>query len=290
LSGVDKLECGTKIAFFGKNIPMGNPMVGSGNPYHSGGHPGRVEIPSGVANIMESTEILTGGKLRKFFEHLKKDRSVIRMNLLGQNYERLTMIIGVQNKKEPFQFHIDYPSEFEKAVKKTDPWKIYFEFLGKDRVTYRFRTFGGHLSGGDISIPFPEMIERIQRRGSFRMETPPSSKMLISRNAKCLELSVVNLSESGALVEMDRDTANQPLLETGDYLEKPAILVSEPKGHTQVNIKEALVKRVEKPSGRLSYRYALQFTELKPGTRRDLRDLIYRFQRDFLKKRQMEEE
>ncbi len=212
------------------------------------------------------------------------------MNLLGQNYERLTMIIGLQNKKEPFYFHIDYPSGFEKAVKKKDPWKMHFEFMGRDRVTYRFRTQGGHIAGEDISIPFPEMIERIQRRGRFRMEAPPSSKMVVSRDAKFLELSVINLSESGVLVEMHRDATNEPLFQTGDYLEKPAILVSEPNGHTQVNIKEALVKRIEKPSGRLSYRYALQFTELKPATQRELRDLIYRFQRDFLKKRQMEEE
>jgi len=238
---------------------------------------------------MERTEILTGGKLGSFFENLKKDRCVIRMNLLGQNYERLTMIVGVQNKKEPFQFHIDYPSEFEKAAKKSDPWKIRFEFLGKDRVAYRFRTFGGHISGGDISIPFPEMIERIQRRASFRMEAPPSSKMVVSNHAKFLELSLINLSESGVLVEMDRGTANKPVFQTGDYLEKPTILVSEPSGQMQINIKEALVKRVEKPSGSLSYRYALQFTDLKAVTRRELRDLIYEFQRNFLRKRQMEE-
>ncbi len=240
--------------------------------------------------MMESTEILTGGKLGSFFENLRKDRSVIRMNLLGQNYERLTMIVGVQNRKEPFQFHIDYPSEFEKAVRKNDPWKIRFEFMGKDRVTYRFRTLGGHISGGDISIPFPEMIERIQRRGSFRIDAPPSSKMVVSNHAKFFELSVINLSESGVLVEMDRGMANKPVFQTGDYLEKPTILVSESNGHTQVNIKEALVKRVERPSGSLSYRYALQFTELKAMTRRELRDLIYKSQRNFLRRRQMEEE
>jgi c-di-GMP-binding flagellar brake protein YcgR len=212
------------------------------------------------------------------------------MNLLGQDYERLTMIIGVQNKKEPFYFLIDYPGEFETAIKKTRQWNIYFEFIGKDRVTYRFRTLGGHISGGDISISFPEMVERIQRRGRFRMRAPTSAKMVVSRDAKCHEFSVINLSEGGILVEMDRDAANGPVFQTGDYLGKPAILFSEYRRQAQVNIKEALVKRIEKTPGTLSYRYALQFTELKPATKRELRDLIYRFQRDFLKKRQVEED
>jgi c-di-GMP-binding flagellar brake protein YcgR len=239
---------------------------------------------------MESTEILTGKNLGRFLEDLKESGSVIRMNLLGRDYERLTMIIGVQNRKEPFHFLIDYPGEFEKAVKKIGPWKIRFEFLGKNRGTYRFRTLGGRISEGEISIPFPEKIERIQRRGSFRMEAPPSAKMIVSRNAKCHEFSVINLSEGGVLLKMDRNEANGPAFQTGDYLEKPAILLSESSGQTQVNIKEALIRRVEKIPGTLSYRYAIQFTELKPETRRELRDLIYRFQRDFLKKRQREED
>ena len=238
---------------------------------------------------MESTEILAGRKLGNFFADLQKNRSVIKMNLLGHDYERLTMIIGVQNKKEPFHFRIDYPSGFEKAAKEKDPWKIRFEFLGKDRVTYRFTTQGGHIEKGDIFIPFPERIERIQRRGRFRMEAPSSSKMVVSRNAKFLELSVINLSESGILVEMSGGAARKPAFQIGELLQQPAILVSEPSGQTQVNVKGAQVKRIEKIPGRLSYRYGLEFTDLKPETRRELRDLIYRFQREFLKKRQMAE-
>jgi len=54
----------------------------------------------------------------------------------------------------------------------------------------------------------------------------------------------------------------------------------------RIPIEKALVKRLDKNPLTLRYQYALQFTNLGQGEMNDLRELIYLFQRDFLKKRQ----
>ncbi len=208
------------------------------------------------------------------------------MNLLGHDYERLTMVIGVPTKKPPYYFRIDYPNGFERAARNTPSWKIRFEFKGRDRVVYRFRTYGGYVSGKDIFVPFPHHIERVQRRRRFRLEAPLGAKVVFSRYADKYEMTLLNLSEGGALVGTGKSSSRQPVFQEGDFLGHIAVLFQTEGQQFRIPIRKALVKRLEKNPLTLRYQYAIQFKDLGKGERKDLKELIYLFQRDFLKKRQ----
>lgn len=235
---------------------------------------------------MQDTETINGENLVRLFRELHRNKTVIKINLLGEDYERLTMVTGILSKRPPYHFRIDYPSGFEEAVRGITTWKIRFEFNGKDRLIYRFKTSGGYISGKDIFIPFPPQIERVQRRRYFRQEPPLGTRMIVPRFNKKYELTLFNVSEGGALVGMGKGSPRQPIFKKGEYLRHIVLLFPSQEQQFRITIKEALVKRLDKDPLTLRYRYALQFTDMGKEEMKDLRDLIYIFQRDFLKKRQ----
>ena len=59
---------------------------------------------------MESTDKVTGNKIVSLLDQTRKDRTILRMNVLGTGYEGLTMVIGFDNKNGKQLFIIDYPS------------------------------------------------------------------------------------------------------------------------------------------------------------------------------------
>jgi c-di-GMP-binding flagellar brake protein YcgR len=235
---------------------------------------------------IDDTEILYGKDLLRFFQELEKNKTVIKINLLGHDYERLTMVIGVLNKKPPYHLRIDYPNGFKRAVKDTSTWKIRFEFKGKDRLVYRFRTYGGYISGRDIFIPFPRHIERVQRRRYFRLEAPLGARMVVPRYAKEYEFSLLNLSEGGALLGSGKGSPRKPVFQEGDFLRHMSVLFISEGQQFRIPIQKAMIRRLDRDLLTYRYQYALQFVELGQDERSDLKELIYLFQRDFLKKRQ----
>lgn len=235
---------------------------------------------------MSGTEIIQGEDLLRLFRDLQENKTVMRINILGRNYERLTMVIGVLNRTPLRYFRIDYPKGFERAVRDTPAWRMRFEFKGKDKIIYHFRTYGGHISGKDIFIPFPQHIERNQRRRCFRLDVPLGAKVVVSRYAERYEMTLVNLSEGGALVGLEKSSSRQPVFQQGESLRHLIILFEAEECLFRIPIEKALVKRLDKNPITLRYQYALQFINLGYGEKNDLRELIYLFQRDFLQKRQ----
>lgn len=235
---------------------------------------------------MADAEIIEGKNLVRFFEELRKKKTVIKMNLLSKNYERLTIIVGILNNMEPFHFIIDYPSGFKRIIDRTSEWQMRFEFKGNDKLTYRFRTSGGYISGKEICVPFPPSVERLQRRFSFRLDDLFGARMRIPKDTEQYELTVINVSEKGALIGGDITTSRHPLFQPGDYIQRITIFFSEEDGQILIPIRKALVKRLEKDPLTLHHRYAIQFVDLERSERKELKEQLYKVQRDFLKKRQ----
>jgi hypothetical protein len=52
-----------------------------------------------------------------------------------------------------------------------------FDFVGKDKILYSFRTVVGRINGDDIWMEFPEFIERVQRRKFYRIAPPIGTKI-----------------------------------------------------------------------------------------------------------------
>jgi hypothetical protein len=234
----------------------------------------------------DDTSILYGKDLLRFFQDLKKNKTVIKINLLGHSYERLTMVVGVVSDGIPYHFQIDYPKGFEEAIRKTSSWKIRFEFKANDKLVYRFRTLGGYLSGRGVFIPFPPHIERVQRRRYFRVEAPLGTQMIITQDTRNATFILLDISEGGALIRPGEEFSRRPVFQKGDFLRDILIRYDKDGEPSTIPLEKAMVQRLERDPLTHRYQYALRFLELDKNVRNNLRELIYFFQRDFLQKRQ----
>jgi len=238
---------------------------------------------------MIEAEEIRGKNRVDILRQLVDDRTLVQVQLPGKDYERLTVITGVKDMIGKPSFSIDYPEGFEEAVSGMQEWKLRFQFTGKDRLQYVFRTTGGRLSKGRIWIVFPRVVERRQRRRHFRLDVPPGTKLLLTVGSARCEMRVENVSIGGALgplVCIEDMEEDGPLLRSGETLSHILLEFPSRGKKLKVHVKEASVIRWEQVNGkRDEYRYALQFKDMGTKEERTLAALIYKFQREYLRKR-----
>lgn len=234
---------------------------------------------------MVEAEKITGAGIQRIFEQLRDNRTVLKMSLPARDYERLTMVIRLLSDRGKSFFLIDYPQDFREAISKLRVWELRFECLGKDRVPYTFKTSGGQLSGNDVWIPFPAVVERGQRRRNFRLTTPLDTQMDFLLESTTRRVTVLNVSQEGALVSFPKDTPGNPLLEEGEILRSLILTFPCTEGDQMVYIKEASVSRVERDPSTRQYRYGIRFIHMERDEINILKNTIYKVQREFLRKR-----
>ena len=228
---------------------------------------------------------IKGEKRILLLKQLQKDHTTLKLNLLGEEYERLTIIIGIQAKSKDPRFIIDYPAGFKEAVNDVGVWEMRFEFLGTEKLPYTFRTSGGEIFQDKIWINFPQIIERIQRREYYRLEAPMGTKIHIQQGLVKHFLSVLNVSEGGALISLKKRLQREKNLDIGEHLRRLGLEFPSKEDELRVPIREAFVIRSEKDPLIERLRYGLQFTQIERKNQNVLKDLIYRFQRELLRKR-----
>ncbi len=236
---------------------------------------------------MHNAQKISGNKAVTLLEQTQQDRIVVTMYLLGKNYERLTIITQIYTKDGITQLAIDKPGDFDKLVKNLEERKLRFEFTGKDKLHYLFRTLGGEVGGNEIFVPFPEFIERIQRRQQYRLEPPVGTRMHFVRSLDRHEMTILNVSEGGALICHVKGNPRKSTLQADNHLRGLSIVFPSDEETLKVNVLEAVVKRVTKDPHTNHYRYALQFVQLSKTERKTIAALIQRFEREFLRKRQL---
>ena len=224
------------------------------------------------------------GKNRfEIFEQLRKDKTLIQMRLLGANYEQLTIVTGIQARKNMLFFLIDYPKGFNEAVSDVEVWEMRFEFIGNDNLQYSFRTSGGEIFGNEIWIRFPEAIEKTQRREHFRIEVPLGTKLHFEKKSARFEMNVIDISLKGVLVNSIQKNA---ILKSGEELIDVQLVFPSEKENLTVHIKKVSVKRAGKNAAMERYTYGLFFAILEKNEETVLTKIIYELQRKLLQKRQ----
>ena len=245
-------------------------------------------MPSGIeSDQLDHIERIYGKGLIRLFRELMENKTVLRVFLLGKDYERLTIVTDIEEEDSDVYITIDYPGGFKKAIEGTSNWRLRFEFTGKDRLPYIFRTEGGELVKDGIRLKLPNFIERRQRRKSFRLEAPLGTKLVFTKEFKKFETNVINISLGGAFVSSEKGEQKKPIVEVDEYLKAIKVFFPSKDEELVVYIKEAMVKRVEKDIYHGLFNYALQFTDIDKKDSDLLQKLIYRFQREYLRKRQL---
>ena len=240
---------------------------------------------------MDERGKVSGNKRVELFTELKEQNTLLTLRLAGKDYERLTMVNEVRATDDGHAMLIDPPRGFEVVVKNVDKWKLHFTFNGPDKLEYKFTTTGGEFSGDDIVIPFPEFVERIQRRRFFRMETPIGAKLLFKHNGAQRTISLLNISEGGlygVLSRFKEEARQKPILKNSESLfnvdlELPGDEDGEPDRRVQA--KRVTVRRIEQDQEKDIHRYAFEIIDITPGDNTKLTQYIYYLQRLFLRRR-----
>ncbi len=240
---------------------------------------------------MAELDKVEGNKIDALFDQVIKKQVIVSMFMVGTDYERLTCITDTQQDSQGRQLLIiDMPEGFPSAAKKVTSLTLKFNFNGPDRVEHIFTTRGGSHSGNEIRVPFPEFVERVQRRKNFRMETPIGTRLLLKIEKTHAIISLINVSMGGAygvLVKHNVRALEGSLLRENQVIHNLGILVPECDDWDEkvIIIERAIVRRIEHDRQKKLYKYAFEFTDIQPSEEHKLTKAIYDFQRKFLKRR-----
>ncbi|MBW1800472.1 MAG: PilZ domain-containing protein [Deltaproteobacteria bacterium] len=229
-------------------------------------------------------EKIQGKQLLKLFEDLEKDRTVMNLHLLGVDYERLTIVTGRVSKQKTDYFLIDYPRGFKEAVEDGKNTRLLFQFVASDKIQYRFRSTFTKITRKDVWITFPDAVERIQRRKSFRMAPPLGTVLFFHKEGHLFESSVVNISEGGVLLTHNGRFHKGFNLFKDESISNLHLKCNEKSLKLELDIDKAVILRVEKRTDVNRLTYALRFVHMNNRAKNELSDWIYRCQREFIRR------
>ena len=237
---------------------------------------------------MEDAEIIRHKDKLDIFKQLQNDKMLIKMYVLGKQYERLTFVTGTHiNTHNPY-FIIDCPEDLMETITDVDSCRMLFEFVGNDNLFYNFKTTGKEITRGEIFIRLPEVVYRMQRRKNFRMTPPLGTKICINNNFGRLEMNVLNISRGGVLVlpvNLDQEYPDVSELKVGSKLSNIELTFPFEEKIVKMYVEEALVLRRSKHPVTKQDNFGLQFTDMEKSQEKILMEFIFSFQRNTLRKR-----
>ena len=233
---------------------------------------------------MDNSEKIRGKKIFDILEYLKSSHTILNIHVMGTDFEGLTIILGVSDGEKP-SFFIDYPGGANSLVPLSIGKKCYFEFNDEGKIKHSFKTTIHSIFGKRIKFNFPEVIERSQRRKTFRILVPSGSRLLYSNNKDQYEFDVVNVSEGGLLVSLKAIHHNDRILIKGNKLSDLVLSSKQKDLSVKIKINAAEIIRLEKLDDSDRINYGLKLIEVDKSEEDKLKRFIYYCQRKILKKR-----
>jgi len=239
---------------------------------------------------MTGAEKIQGKKLIRLMEQVQRERIMLSMRLVGQNYERLTMITRIPKDKNVSFFAIDPPKDFRNTITKLDTWEIYFNFNGLDHLEHIFTTFGGKFSDNETRINLPDYIERLQRRRYFRLSVPTGTKLFFESDQAQREINLINISVRGTLgllKTFNEKDQKKPVFKKEDRLKNIKIIFpSDIKDNKrEVRVNKTIIRRAEHDLQKNMDLYAFEFTSIDKDQEKTLIQIIYDLQRLLLQRK-----
>lgn len=231
-----------------------------------------------------------GEKLTELFNALITKKVIISMNVVGTGFDRLTCITGITQDADGSYLVVDPPDDFEEAAAAKDLWHLRFNFNGPDQLEYIFGTRGGERCEQGLKIPFPEHVERLQRRRNFRVKTLTGTKMYFTLKKIQGVIDLINVSLGGAygvLVKHNFKFMRGSVLKVDQQVYDISVVFpgDENEPEETIFMKRAEVIRVEHDPERGFYRYAFGFLEIDKDAHQRLTQVIYGLQRKYLQRR-----
>jgi hypothetical protein len=240
---------------------------------------------SDMKDAADTIGLVEPEKIPGLFRQLKKEKTLVRMSLAGHELSGLTLVNDVRASPSPPQFLVDTVKGLAEALWAAETYRFAFEFTGAEGALFRFGTSGGRPVPNGIWVPFPENIERIQRRKDFRLSVLPGTRILYQTDAVRGAIKLIDISVGGGFGVMVRLKAGGA---AGDFLREGGVisnLVLEiPLGNETrtVRIRSARIRRLIKRPDDVRPRCALQYLEIDGDQKRILVNAVYDLQRVYL--------
>jgi c-di-GMP-binding flagellar brake protein YcgR len=233
---------------------------------------------------MNSAEKITGDKIFKLINQLKKEKSILRLNILGTGYEGLSIVLGIKMINESPCLILDFPAGARESILNSQGKKTIIEFNDKDRILYTLRSIVERVSEDDICILVPNVVYRLQRRQYFRIISPIGTKVIINEGYKSYEFNMIDISEGGTLISQPAAFHDANLFFKG--AQKPLLIIFyEGNAKRTIRVNKAEIKRIEKIPETSCINYGVQFIDCDKKEENTIRNFVFSRQRMLLQKK-----
>ena len=236
---------------------------------------------------MVDADTIRGDAITAILNELVQSKTLVRIKMIGKDYEQLTLIHAIRSRKGERYFLIEHPIELQDVLTDYSGLPFQFEFTNAHGIPYTFTTLGDWMEDEEIWLRFPETIERRQQRKNFRIEVPPNTILYFSHQNQKYTLSVVNLSLGGSLGAFMRKGGGATPMEVsvGDIIEQLKLVFRNGPLTRQLSILKAKVVRTEQKSTSEDMFLACEFLQMDKENERKLTEIIFELQRQILRKR-----
>ncbi len=240
---------------------------------------------------MAEKEKIQGRALKQLFAELQRDQTPLKMRLPNDDGVHLTYIADVCERKQALHFLVNSLAAYRKLNAKTDQSHLKFEFTDIEDIKYVFEADTWELSRTMIWIKLPEFVHRYQRRKLFRLGAPHGTRLYFKVNDIRYKLLVIDVSLGGTLgvlvsltnqIEQELKPYNLKMLENVE-LKFPS--KDHENAETIVNIRQCQIIRQEQNSVTNKFECAIEIKKISDAEQKKLKDLFYKWQRDYLQKR-----
>ena len=236
---------------------------------------------------MVDADTIRGEAITAVLNELIQSRTLVRIKMIGKDYEQLTIIHAIRSRKGERYFLIENPIELQDILIDYSGLPFQFEFTNAHGVPYTFTTLGDWMEDEEIWLRFPETIEKRQQRRNFRIEVPPNTFLYFTFQERKHILSVVNLSlggSFGALMMLDNACSGLDIA-VGDIVENLKLVLRNGPLTRQLNVSKAKVVRTEEKPMHPNIFLACEFLEMDKENERKLTEIIFELQRQILRQR-----
>ena len=175
----------------------------------------------------------------------------------------------------------------------TNPSGLRFEFFDSDNIKYDFETESYEASREMIWVRFPEYVRRYQRRRLYRLEAPHGTRLYAKINEIRYKFFIVNVSLGGTLgvlVSYTKQMKRELKLQRTKTLNNVELLFPS-KGRNEsdasIHIKRCQIKRHVINPVTNNFECAIEFKEISEEEQKNLTELFYKWQREYLRKRKI---
>ena len=236
---------------------------------------------------MANFEKIKGQKVIDLIQNLIKAKTLIKVSITNQDFERLTVVLGIQVVKDQFiRFQIDLPEGFRVALQKLHHPILSFEFLSQDSLPHRFEV-PFEDTGDEVWLPAPEVIKRYQLRNDFRLKVPANAYATALINETELRMALDNISLGGFFCHCLNSA--KAFLFKDQIIENLSLVLVLDGEYRMVSIDRAVVRRIEGRTRQRHFGVAFEFARINAQTQKQLVQLVYGLQREYLQLRMKEE-